>query len=675
MKKNRNPIRKTIKQNKINIYNIMFYFVFSFISGLFFSMVSFAETAVEINFIPFVSEASKATKIRAELQQKSQTFKSLKIQIAKKQDSQKDTPQENQWVLIDAIANGDPSVLLKDLRALGLKSVAVYGRIISGQLPLAAIDKLDTLSSLNEVKSSQIITVQGSVQSEGDRAQRSNIAREGFAVSGKGVTIGVLSDSYNCLKGEKKDKESKDIPNDVVVVEEALDCRGRKDEGRALVQIIHDIAPQAKILFHTGENGLANSANAILKLAFEHKADIIIDDMKSLSANFFQEDAITQAVNKVVRTGVTYVTAAGNSGRNSYQNTYNEYINTAFTLNAHDFDPSAEVDIYQRIHVAEGFAINLLLQWASPAYSISGSSGTQTDLDIFIFNEDHSKILAASTFGNIGRDPMEFIPFFNPPNSGETKFDIMITKAYGDAPKTLKYIIINSIDTIIQEYKTHSGGLFGHANSPSAITVGAANYLDTPEFGTSPPLLQDFSSAGGLALQFDREGAEINPPSASQKPDIIAPDNVNTTFFGVRDSDNDGKPNIVGTSASAPHAAGVIALLLETNKKLQPIDIKKILQLTAIDIIQRKGANNTPLENANGFDFDSGYGLIDAAAAVSLAKDYTASAPPNVSTADTRDVIVNDPSQINAGAIDLLTLFLFFIIIYYFKRYTNNKFS
>ena len=648
------------------LFVFIFMFIFIFFYALFFSMTSFAGEREEISLITAISEKSKKTKIRAALQKKLQTLQLLKSQTSSGK-------QDDPLILIDAIAKGEPHILLNDLRALGMKSIAVHGRIISGQLPLSVVDRLDSLPSLNEAKSSQMITSQGSVQSKGDRAQKSNTARQDFAISGKGVTIAVLSDSYNCLNGEKKDIESKDLPENVLVVEEALDCEGRRDEGRALLQIIHDIAPQAKLIFHTGDNGLANSANAILKLAFKHKADIIVDDMKSISANFFQEDAITQAINKVVSLGVTYVTAAGNSGRNSYEHAYNEYINTAFSLNAHDFDPSSAVDVYQRIHVVEGFAINLLLQWASPAYSISGSPGTQTDLDIFIFNETHSKIVAASTFGNIGRDPVEFIQFFNPENSGETKFDIMITKARGENPSTLKYIILNSVNTIIQEYHTESSGLFGHANTPSAITVGAANYLETPEFGISPPLLQDFSSAGGLSLQFDATGHEIPTLFVAKKPDIIAPDNVNTTFFGIRDSDNDGKPNISGTSAAAPHAAGVIALLLEINKNLQPFDIKKILQNTSIDIFQRNDEKRTSI--GNGFDFDSGYGLIDAEAAVNLAKDYIASIPLNLSNDnnDTSDIVVNDPQQVGGGVFDSFTLFFLFIITYYFKQYKGNR--
>ncbi len=93
------------------------------------------------------------------------------------------------------------------------------------------------------------------------------------------------------------------------------------------------------------------------------------------------------------------------------------------------------------------------------------------------------------------------------------------------------YIILNSFDGIIQEFKTDSGGLFGHANSQFAISVGAANYLETPAFDSPVPLLQYFSSAGGTPWMLDLNGNVIDNPVIPEKPDVVAPDDVNTTFF------------------------------------------------------------------------------------------------------------------------------------------------
>lgn len=616
--------------------------------------------SVHLNYSHLIVQHDKTTKLRPELIKKLRKFE-MQGTSRIYSDSKSKENESGRLVLVDAVAKGDPNILLNDLVALGLQSAAINGRIISGQLPLEAFGQLDSLQSLNEIKSSHIIASQGSAVTQGDQSQSSDLARKNFGVDGSGVTIGVISDSYNCLGGASVDKQSKDLPESALSIQEALDCTGKTDEGRALMQIIHDIAPGAHLVFHSGANGLADFANGITELAFESEADIIVDDVKTISASFFQEDPVSQAVDRVVKAGVVYVTAAGNSGRNSYQSIYNEYINTAFQINAHDFDPGYGVDIYQRIHVPEGLGFNLLLQWDSPAYSIGGEPGSQTDLDIFIFNESHTKILASSTFGNIGRDPVEFIQFFNPKGSGERKFDLMITKASGASPSLLKYIILNSFDGIIQEFKTDSSGLFGHANSKLAITVGAANYLDTPAFGTPFPLLEYFSSAGGTPWVLDLNGNVLANPSIPEKPDVVAPDNVNTTFFGNVDTDGDGMPNISGTSASAPHAAGVVALLLENNQKLQPVDIKKILQDTAIDIFQRN--NEARTDTGSGFDFDSGYGLINAEAAVDLSTNFPATIPEPYYE-DNDKIIVNDPARSGGGGMfDLFSISIFLMLM------------
>jgi hypothetical protein len=51
-------------------------------------------------------------------------------------------------VLIDAVAAGDPRVLEADLVALGLRHPAAFGRVVSGEFPIAAIPRLQSLASL-----------------------------------------------------------------------------------------------------------------------------------------------------------------------------------------------------------------------------------------------------------------------------------------------------------------------------------------------------------------------------------------------------------------------------------------------------------------------------------------------------------------------------------------------
>ena len=51
-------------------------------------------------------------------------------------------------VVIDAVAAGDPKALKRDLVAAGLTDAAVYEHIVSGRLPIAALDEVAGLASL-----------------------------------------------------------------------------------------------------------------------------------------------------------------------------------------------------------------------------------------------------------------------------------------------------------------------------------------------------------------------------------------------------------------------------------------------------------------------------------------------------------------------------------------------
>lgn len=619
----------------------------------------------------FFSEDIRAddTKVATLIKQKALTDKKNKIRhelLSLKNRSERQLLSgTSNTVIIDVIAIGNPQTLLPLLAQHGMKPLAVNGRIISGQTSIQRLDELAILEGVNEIKLSKIITSQitsqGSVITQGDIATESALTRPAFGVDGSGITVGIISDSYNCLGRAAQDQSTQDLPPRVIIMADALDCTGRTDEGRALMQIVHDIAPGTKLLFHSGDNGNATTANAILKMVSDYKADIIVDDFKAITANFFQEDAVTQAVKKVVKAGAIYVTAAGNEGRNAYQSGYREYRNDVLKLNAHNFSIDGSIDIYQRITVPEGVSFNLILQWDSPGYSISGRSGSRNDLDIFIFNKKHTKILAFSNFDNMGKDPIENLYFLNQIGSGETEFDIVITKASGASPQLIKYIILNSIDGIINEYATRSSGIFGHANSNYAITVGATNYINTPKYGQLPPLVEYYSSAGGASILFDAQGKRLSTPLVYNKPDITAPDDVDTTFFGNQDTDRNGFPNIAGTSAAAPHVAGIAALLLQVKPALQPADIKDIINKTAVDITQvnNNAKNNLP----RGFDFDSGYGLVNAMAAISIAQHYQPSTPSSPVDDNKETITVNNPHQLGgAGSFDLLYIFILLML-------------
>ena len=443
----------------------------------------------------------------------------------------------------------------------------------------------------------------GIVNSQGDTAMLSFIARNGFNVSGEGIKIGVLSDSYNTrFNGAAADDDvlRGDLPGaanpvNTQAVDVLLDYPYgvASDEGRAMLQIIHDVAPKAELAFRTGLISSVDFANGIVELQ-QAGCDIIVEDITYISEPFLHDGVVAQAVETVVDQGVSYFTAAGNFGNKSYESPFNTgSVPTGLIGSAHNFATSGSEDIYQSITVTEG-SYTIVLQWDDGL----GSESTSTDLDIYLVNDDGSRLFGFNR-ENIGGMAIEVLPF-NVLDTAQT--NIVIVNNAGPAPVNMKYIVFRG-DVIFNEYfDSDASTIVGQANSEKAITVGATLYSNTPAYGVDPPTAASFSSNGGTVI----DGIDRN------KPDLSAPNGVNTTVdLGGPNFDGDAFPNFFGTSASAPHVAALTALMLEAKEKyygvgetITPSEMRQILKNTAVDM-------ETP-----GFDNQSGAGLVNAVEAL-----------------------------------------------------------
>ncbi len=515
-------------------------------------------------------------------------------------------------VMVDAAASGDVNVLKSDLIYLGMQQAVAFGRIVSGQLPISAIPAAASLASLRFARSAAAMIHVGQVTSQGDYAVRADISRARVGVDGSGVKVGVLSDSFNCLGGAAADLSGGDLAS-VTVLQEISLCTGAADEGRAILQIVHDVAPGASLSFASAFNGQASFASNIIALAASG-AKIIVDDVIYLAEPMFQDGVVAQAVDTVVAGGVAYFSAAGNQARQSYQSIFRAgdfFADGAFPSAfgapsflggiAHNFNSSGGTNHFQNITIPAFTTVLFSLQWDSPFFSVSGSPGTENDLDIYVLDAAATQVLAGSAFNNVGGDAVELLSVRNN-GAAPVSMNLMIVKHSGADPGLIKYVYFGS--ATINEFDTQSGTIFGHANAVGAEAVGAARYSNTPRFSVSPPILEAFSSAGPTPSLFDNLGNRLATPDLrSYKPEIVAPDGIDTTFFGS-DTDGTGFPNFFGTSAAAPHAAAVAALLLQSKPTLTPVQIYQRLENTAIDM------------GVPGFDNDSGFGLIQADAAV-----------------------------------------------------------
>jgi len=603
----------------------------------------------------------------------------------------------------------DAAALRSDLVALGATNIRAHGPLISASVPvsqLAALAGRPSLQFGNPVLAQARAVSQGSVVSQGDAAQGSDIARAATGLDGTGVTVGVMSVSYRCnpaafvpgapTSTAAQDETTQDVPPNVEVLDNGP-CPGT-DEGRAMVQLVHDVAPGAAQKFHTANNSLVDFADGILELQ-EAGANVIVDDVIYFAENMFSDGIVAQSADLAVKRGAAYFTSAGNQARESYESAYREVnvptngggnINgnaAPFVLRAHDFEAGSGVDTLQKIHVTQdgGQAVILFsFQWDQPFLSsttfadltdptsTSQPRGATGDLDMLIYNDKGILVprcppgvsvgITCQLAGtrNIGRDAVDIAALVvTGPKSKTGDFFVRFVRVGGAAPEHVKYVAFELAGAVdIVTHDTQSGTAYGHSNARDVAVIGASSFYLTAKFDTYfsnlvqdtpgaciPACLNDFSSAGGIPIYLDKYGVRLAQPEVRETPRFTGPDGGNTTFFfadsSFDDDDNDGcnsptstfitpcldspadeLPNFFGTSAAAPHVAGIAALMLQKNGGLSANTIYNTLRDTAHDIRKREvqvvpGPGNSVFSSLPaGFDFDSGHGFVDAAAAV-----------------------------------------------------------
>ena len=82
---------------------------------------------------------------------------------------------------------------------LGLLHPSVYLNDVSGWLPISAIEAAAGLPELHSIRAALARTNAGAVTSQGDFVQGTvGLRTDNPSLTGTGITVGILSDSYNC---------------------------------------------------------------------------------------------------------------------------------------------------------------------------------------------------------------------------------------------------------------------------------------------------------------------------------------------------------------------------------------------------------------------------------------------------------------------------------------------
>jgi hypothetical protein len=428
-------------------------------------------------------------------------------------------------------------------------------------------------------------------------------------IDGSGVTVGILSDSFDrdgaAVTHASGDVASGDLPG------AANTCSGQStpvgvlddsetagaDEGRAMSQIVHDLAPGADLSFATAFTGLAGFAANVEALAAAG-AQVIADDVTYFEEPFFQEGPVGVAASNVTAGGVDYFSSAANNnlidgGGNDIASWEASQFRDAGScpsavvalegeigaLNANhcmDFNPGAGEDTMFGITVSPGAALLVDLQWAEPW------EGVNTDLDAFLIGPG-GEVVAWSLDYNIGGGrPFELVSWENE-SASPVQVKLAINRYEGIDPRLKFSLLQNGGGVPSLEYPESSGGdvvgptIFGHNGGEDVTSVAAIRYDSTtaPEtYSSRGPVTHYFGPVTGTGTP----AAPLASPEVLSKPDLTATDCGVTTFFAFEVG---GSWRFCGTSAAAPHAAAVAALMRDADPSLTPAEIREAMAESA----------------------------------------------------------------------------------------------
>jgi hypothetical protein len=227
-----------------------------------------------------------------------------------------------------------------------------------------------------------------------------------------------------------------------------------------------------------------------------------------------------------------------------------------------------------RVGTGETNVLTVHLQWNDPW------GGAVADFNMRLWNNDLSSQIASATAVQTGSDPIETLNWTN--SSGQAVTVKLLVEGLGGETSTFEMFLMGN-GFLGAEYVDGAGSIIGHGAVPGVITVGSVD-------AAAPDVIELFSSQGP---------SRVGTPTLSDryKPDLVAVDNVTVSGTGGFGS------LFSGTSAAAPHVAGIAALLLSADPMATTNQIRNSMISSAADL------------GTAGRDDIYGYGRVDAQAA------------------------------------------------------------
>jgi len=494
-------------------------------------------------------------------------------------------------------------------------------RRVQARLP---VSRLNTVAELAVVDAIRLPTYArrraGNVTSEGDAILHSDAVRQQLGLDGTGVRVGVVSDGLKgvfaagcttqCLGVDGGPMATGDLPaasgvrnargvltsaaggiigrsfqangdlEGLPPATPACSFQGAGAEGTALLEIVHDIAPGAKLSFANFDTDLAFN-QAVNFLAASN--DVVVDDIGFFGEPYDGTSSVSRntaaALNNADFPIRAYFTSGGNDADEHYIGTYASSGVDGTTIagianpgRLHLFQRAADTtDVlglgpqpYNVISLPQNGEVAIFLSWNDPF------GASSNNYDLYLVQQSTGRVVASSTDVQNGRqDPVESIDFVN--RGAQDTFRIVVQNVRDAAqardlnlfsfqpecapsgpqvlaPPRHERHNFNTATRSVSAQSDAGGGVI----SVGAICSASANAANF--FSNRVPDESCLDTSNRTAEFFSSRGPTLD---GRQKPDIAAIDGVSITGAGSFGT------TFFGTSAAAPHAAGIAALMLQ----------------------------------------------------------------------------------------------------------------
>jgi hypothetical protein len=449
----------------------------------------------------------------------------------------------------------------------------------------------------------------GPITSEGVTLHNADSAQTaGF--TGAGQKVGAISGDVDNLAYSQAQGE---LPADVQVIEQAA---YDDDEGTAMLEIIHDMAPDAKLAFNSTGDTLTQYVGAFHNLA-DAGVTMITEDIALDDEPAFQQGIGAATAEALAQHGIWVSSSAGNLGArhaprvpavgtgHGPDGAVGPFVNCPAaptnTVNLRGTDNT------YNLNLLPGATFLATLQWSEPRaiYPTAGQGGF-TNLDLYVVDASGTTCLASSNAvqANGVGDTIEQLVYQN--TTGAPQPVRLVVNVAGTSSAVRPPLLDLRWRAFTAGVQTldppdRAGSLNPDSNYLGfATSAGAVNASVSTDPATVP--LEPYSAAGPVQVgvttqcQSGKAGPCQGRPAADFKtfaaPNWAASDGVSVSGAGGFGSGTcpttvNGQCRFYGTSAAAPSAAGVAALVRQANGgTTAPRNLNSLLAALAV---QRAG--------------------------------------------------------------------------------------